>query len=232
MVVAVITVVNKANQLRFFGETFLVANISPEIVLGMLFLILSNGDVDFLGQKLWWRMYTTEKALPTTKHVKLVGKEEFVAAVLKPEYKTYIVHVLFFTSTLLDIYYSQISQISSSIAKNAFMKVLDKYTNFADVFSPNLVSKLPKHTGINDYAIKLVNGQQTPYGYIHSLGQVELEILKAYIDTNLANNFFQLSTSLPVLPSCLIGSHTVFFSCALIIEVSTISQSRTNTHWY
>ena len=43
------------------------------------------------------------------------------------------------------------------IAKRTPTKVFIKYANFADVFSPDLVSKLPKQTGINDYTIKLVN---------------------------------------------------------------------------
>ena len=34
-------------------KTFLVANVSPEIVLGMLFLTLSAADVDFLERELW-----------------------------------------------------------------------------------------------------------------------------------------------------------------------------------
>ena len=36
-------------------------------------------------------------------------------------------------------------------------KVSNKYVNFADVFFPDLASKLPEHTEINDYAIKLVD---------------------------------------------------------------------------
>ena len=47
MVVAAFSMVDKANRVRFFEETFLVANISPEVVLGMPFLTLSNADVDF-----------------------------------------------------------------------------------------------------------------------------------------------------------------------------------------
>ena len=47
MVVVAFSVVNKANRVRFFEETFLLANVSPEIVFGMLFLILSGADVDF-----------------------------------------------------------------------------------------------------------------------------------------------------------------------------------------
>ena len=52
MVVAAFSVVDKANRVRFFEETFLVANISTEIVLGMPFLTLSNANVDFSGRDL------------------------------------------------------------------------------------------------------------------------------------------------------------------------------------
>ena len=37
--------------------------------------------------------------------------------------------------------------------------IFAKYTNFANVFSPNLISKLVKYTEINDYIIKLIDGQ-------------------------------------------------------------------------
>ena len=52
MVVAAFSVVDKANRVRFFEETFLVANVSLEVVLGILFLTLSGADVDFLGWEL------------------------------------------------------------------------------------------------------------------------------------------------------------------------------------
>ena len=80
-------------------------------------------------------------------------------------------------------------------AEEAPTKVPDKYANFADIFSPDLAAELPEHTGINDHAIELVDGQQPPYGPIYSLGPVELETLKAYIETNLANGFIRPSTS-------------------------------------
>ena len=52
MVVVAFSVTNKANQIRFFEETFLVANVSPEVVLRLLFLTLSSADVDFSGREL------------------------------------------------------------------------------------------------------------------------------------------------------------------------------------
>ena len=53
MVVVVFLMIGKANQVRFFEKIFLVANISPEVVLGMPFLTLSGANVNFLGRELW-----------------------------------------------------------------------------------------------------------------------------------------------------------------------------------
>ena len=50
MVVVAFSVENKANQIRIFEETFLVANVSPKVVLVIPFLTLSGADVDFLGR--------------------------------------------------------------------------------------------------------------------------------------------------------------------------------------
>ena len=196
MVVTVFSVVDKANRVKLFEETFLVAHTSPEVVLEMLSLTPSGADVNFLGWELWWRTYTTEEAFPTTRHIKLVGKKEFAAAALNPEYKTFIVHITSLSSTPLDAR----PQISGLIAEKAPTKVPAKYLDFVNVFSLDLAFKLPKHTGINDHAIKLVNGQQPPYRPIYSLGPVELETLKAYIETNLANKFIRPSKSPAVAP--------------------------------
>ena len=52
MVVAAFLVVDKANRVKFFEDIFLVANVSPKVVLRMPFFTLSSANVDFLGQKL------------------------------------------------------------------------------------------------------------------------------------------------------------------------------------
>ena len=206
MVVAVFSVEDKANRERFFEKTFLVANVSPEVVFGIPFLTLSVADVDFLGRELRWKTYTTKKALPTTRRVELVGKKEFAAAALDPEHETYIVHVgsVSFDASpsssasqlKLDVHPSRRPQISGFIAEEAPTKVLAEYSDFADVFSADLASELPEHTGINNHAIELVERcQQPPYGPIYILGPVELETLKAYIETNLVNGFIRPSKS-------------------------------------
>ena len=46
VVVAAFSVTDKTNRVRFLEETFLLANVSPEVVLGMLFLTLSDAGVD------------------------------------------------------------------------------------------------------------------------------------------------------------------------------------------
>ena len=128
-----------------------------------------------------------------------MGKKEFAATALDLEHGTYIVHVRSVnfhaspSSSLLDIHLFWRPQISDLIAKKAPTKVFAKYLDFADVFSPNLASELLKHTGINNHAIELVDGQQPLYGPIYSLGPVKLETLKAYIKTNLANRFIRTS---------------------------------------
>ena len=47
MVVAAFSIEDKANQVKFFKEIFLVANVSPEVVFGMRFFTLSSANVDF-----------------------------------------------------------------------------------------------------------------------------------------------------------------------------------------
>ena len=163
IVVAAFSVTDKANRVRFFEETFLVANVSPEVVLGMLFLTLSGADVDFSGRELRWKTYTVEEALPTTRRVELVGKKEFAAAALDPEHETYVVHVGSVSSDAspssspLDVHPLRKPQIAGLIVKEAPTKVPNEYVDFADVFSPDLASELPEHTGINNHYIELVD---------------------------------------------------------------------------
>ena len=199
MVVAAFSVIDQTDRVKFFEKAFLVANVSPNMVLGMRFFTLNGADVDFPKRELWWWSYTIKKAFPTTKRVELVGKEEFAAAILDPGYETFIVHVASlesFSSTQEDdVHLSRRAQIAPLVANEAPTSIPTKYSDFADVFSPELASELPKYTGINDHAIKLVDNQLPPYGPIYSLGPVELETLKIYIETNLKNSFIRPSKS-------------------------------------
>ena len=203
IVVVAFSVTNKANQVRFLKDTFLVANVSPEVIFGMPFVSLSGVDVDFSGWELCWKTYTTEEALPTTRRVALMDKKEFAAVALDSESETLVVHVASLSSNAspssspleFDVHLSRKPQVSGLIAEEAPTKVSVEYSDFADVFSLGLASELSEHPGINDHTIELVNSQQPPYGPIYSLRPVELKTLKAYIKTNLANEFIQPSKS-------------------------------------
>ena len=90
----------------------------------------------------------------------------------------------------------------------AFTKIPSKYVDYADVFSPDLAMELLENTGINEHAIELIDGKQSLYGPIYSLGPTDLETLKAYIETHLKTGFIRPLSSLWVHPSFLIRSPT------------------------
>ena len=75
-----------------------------------------------------------------------------------------------------------------------------EYSDFADVFSKKSANVLPERTEANEHAIELEKSKQPPYGLIYSLGPVELETLKTYIGTNLANDFIRASKSTASAP--------------------------------
>ena len=75
-----------------------------------------------------------------------------------------------------------------------------EYSDFTNVFSLEMASEFPKYTEINNKAIELVNNWQPPYGPIYSIKTVELETLKTYIKTNLANGFIKPSKFLAEAP--------------------------------
>ena len=73
------------------------------------------------------------------------------------------------------------------------MAVLAEYFDYNNIFLVENIAELPKHTGINDYIIKQEKDKQPSFGPIYSLSLVELEILKIYIEINLANGFIYFS---------------------------------------
>ena len=71
------------------------------------------------------------------------------------------------------------AQIATLKQDEAFAKVSAKYSDFSDVFSEKKALVLPE----------LQDDKQPLYGPIYSLGPVELETLKAYIETYLKTRF-------------------------------------------
>ena len=93
MVIAAFQVKDKFGRAQFFQETFLLADTSMEVVLEMLFLTLSNADIQFAEKELTWRSYTAKEALPTTQRVVLIDKKEFAKAALDKNIEAFVVHV-------------------------------------------------------------------------------------------------------------------------------------------
>ena len=83
-------------------------------------------------------------------------------------------------------------QIAYLKVDKALTKVPSKYTDFTDVFSPKLAAKLQEHIKINNYTIELVEDSKFSYDFIYSLDLMGLEIIKTYIENNLANDFIKL----------------------------------------
>ncbi len=47
MVVTIFSILDKDKRERFFKESFLLADVKPDIVFGISFLTMNNADVDF-----------------------------------------------------------------------------------------------------------------------------------------------------------------------------------------
>ena len=226
MILADFQVEDKLGRARFFQENFLLADISAEIVLGMSFLTLSNADVWFVEKKLTWRSYTTAEALPTIKRVELINKKEFAKAALDENSETFVVHVAFL-SLVSGIHPDKKAQIASLLTKK--VKIPNKYSEFINVFSEEKALVLPERTKLNEHAIDLEDGKQSPYGPIYSLGPVEFETLKTYIETYLKTGFIWPSKSSASAPILFDKKPDGSFHLCIDYQGSIISQSKTST---
>ena len=64
-----------------------------EMILGILFLKISNADVSFGEKTLTWKTYTTNKALPITEQIQIIDKKDFIIAALDADSETFVVHM-------------------------------------------------------------------------------------------------------------------------------------------
>ena len=198
MVIAGFLLQDKLEKVRFFEETFWLADTSMEVVLGMPFLILSDVDIRFAEKELAWRSYTTAEALPTTRRVNLIDKKKFAKAALDENSETFVVQVATLEapeSARMMVHLSRAAQIAALKWDKAPTEILSEYTDYAYVFSTDLAMELPENTGINENAIELIKGKKLSYGPIYSLGSMELETLKTYIKTYLKTGFIRPSKS-------------------------------------
>ena len=137
-------------------------------------------------------MYIKVEALSTTSRVELINKRKFTKATLDKNFKTCPMYIATLeVPTAISIYLSRTSHVKGSDKlilsalqyDKASTKIPAEYFDYADIFLRDLTIKLPKNTGINEHAIKLIEGKQPLCGPIYALSLIELETLKAYIET-------------------------------------------------
>ena len=230
MIIAGFSISDMSGIDKFFEETFLLADTSMKVVLGMPFLPFSNVDIQFDTKSFTWSSYSTAKAFPTTKQVELIDKQDFAKATSDKISDTFIVHiaalkVLVATNAVdMPIHSDRVNQVQVPTLQQekTTTKISLGYADYADIFSPDLTIELLENTGINKHTIELKKGKQPPYGSIYSLDPMELETLKLYIETQLKPGLFNPLSLLQVSSSFLIRSLTIAFAYTLIIEDSII----------
>ena len=95
----------------------------------------------------------------------------------------------------MPVYSKKQAQIEILLFDKAPIEVLAEYSNYSNVFLAKNLLELSKHTRINNHAVELKEYKQPLLRLIYSLGLVELETLKTYIETNLENCFIWPSKS-------------------------------------
>ena len=85
------------------------------------------------------------------------------------------------------------AQVGALLFDKAPTEIPAEYSDYSNVFSAENAVELSENTGMNEHAIELEESKQLPFGTIYSLGAVELETFKTYIEINLANGFIQPS---------------------------------------
>ena len=93
MAAAAFSLQDSLGRVRFFEETFFLADTSMKVVLGIPFLALSNGDIQFGAERLTWKSYTAAEAFPTARRVELIDKHKFAKATVDENSETFVVHV-------------------------------------------------------------------------------------------------------------------------------------------
>lgn len=193
IVFADFSVQDKFGKIQFLEKTLLLADISIDMILRILFLTLLNTDVLFVEKKLEQKSFITAEALPIIKKVKLINKQEFAIIALDEDVKTFVIYIANLSATLttlaIQVHPSQQAQFRLLLVDKASISISSKYSDYAEVFLFDLIIKLPKNIDMNEHIIELINRKQAPYRLIYTLSLVELEIMKTYIKTYLKPGF-------------------------------------------
>ena len=139
--------------------------------------------------------------------VQLIHPKEFVIAALDVGSKTFVVYAAIREQKEMAMYPNRKTQIKAQsrtqngvqvgrvIFDKACTEILAEYSDYSNFFSVENAAKLLEKTEINANTIKQEKSKQLFFGPIYSLSSIELEMLKTFIKTNLANGFICLFKS-------------------------------------
>ena len=109
----------------------------------------------------------------------------------------FVIYVAIWKQEKISVHFKRQVQIKAKVRALLFNKNLieisAKYFDYSNIFSAEYIVELPEIIKINEHAIKLEKDKQPLFGSIYNLEPIELEILKIYIITTLANGFIQPS---------------------------------------
>ena len=191
-----------------FKDTFLACDCDNPIILDMPWLTLANLNINWLADKfkhLEWKRYDASIALKTTRRIALLDAKSFVKDALDKSCSVYVMHVKHVLDSPLSPNSSTVPKAVSAmdLKQKAFdateITIPEAYKDFSDIFSDDKTNILPEH-GPDKYAIDLIDDRQPLYGLVYNLSEVELTILRQYIDKHLVNQFIQPSKSLAGAP--------------------------------
>ena len=169
MVIAEFQMKNKVGKPRFFQKIFLIVDTKFEVILGKLFLKISNTDILFNKVILMQKFYTTNEALSTTEQVQIINLRKFVIIQLDADRKTFMVYMAIWQQKVMamdPIKKAQIkvqngAQVRDLIFNKAPTEIPAEYSNYSNIFLVKNVAELLKYTKINDYAIELEEDKQS-----------------------------------------------------------------------
>lgn len=192
---------------RYFKDTFLACDCENTFILGMPWLTLADPTVfwkkdEKYSNHLEWKKYNATVALETTRWIAMSDAKSFAEKTMNESNNVYVMHVKYVSDLVQQIgpAISTTGEVVSAIDLrqrdfDATEVVLSEvYREYADIFSEEDANKLPEH-GPHDYVIELIDNRQPPNGPVYNLSQVELAVLRQYIDKHLANQFIWPSKS-------------------------------------
>lgn len=80
---------NSLKKVQFFKKTFLLADISMEVVLRISFFFFNNGNFQLNIRELNWSSYIIAEVLSTTTKVELINKKKFAKAILDRKFRSF-----------------------------------------------------------------------------------------------------------------------------------------------